>query len=61
MVFFLATIEFRIQGLPEDIMKAKNILKESFIIHSESDFYSNRNSNYVRVYIDAECKEDKNE
>jgi hypothetical protein len=50
----MAIVKIRLHGLKEDVEKALESLRNTFIIHSISKPYENRNSNYVRVYVDAE-------
>lgn len=50
----MATVKIRLQGLPEDVEKALESLKNTFVIHSISEPYKNRDGEYVRIYIDAE-------
>lgn len=50
-------VKIRLQGLPEDVKKAKEALQQSFQVLYESGSYPNRNSQYVRVYIEAQIKE----
>lgn len=46
-------IKIRIEGLPEELKKIYHIL-------SESKQYKNRNSEYVRVYLDIEAVDQEN-
>jgi len=48
-------IKIRLQGLPIEVQKMVQVLRErGFRILSESTRYPNRNSEYVRVYLDVE-------
>lgn len=50
-------IKIRLHGLPEEIKKAKDSLKDNFKILNCSEPYKDRGkSSYERVYIDAEIK-----
>lgn len=50
-------IKIRMTGLSEEIQNAIKILKNSFEIFEVSNEYPNRNSQYVRIYIECEPKQ----
>lgn len=54
-------IKIRLQGLPDEVEKAKVALKQSFHVLYESGSYSNRNSPYVRLYLEAKVKRSDNQ
>lgn len=48
-------VKVRLQGLPEEVEKMIQSLREKgYRILSESDQYPNRNSEYIRVYLEIE-------
>lgn len=50
-------IKIRLEGKPEEIQTAADVIKEQFRVLNESSPYKNSgNSVYHRVYIDAENK-----
>ena len=57
----MGIVKVRIQGLPIDVLKATESIRESFNIYSESTPYVNKNSEYIRVYIEAEKKLNQND
>lgn len=52
-------LKIRITGLSDEVEQATEMLNENFKILSKSDEYKNRNSEYVRVYIECESKNKK--
>lgn len=50
-------VKIRITGIPGEVEEAVKKLEESFFILSKSGDYENRNSVYVRSYIEAEIKD----
>ena len=50
-------IKIRIEGIPKEADVATERLEENFTILSKSDHYKNRNGGYVRIYVDAEIKQ----
>ncbi|MGG2201899.1 DUF3970 family protein [Paenibacillus validus] len=50
-------VKIRVQGLPSEIQTFLQTFREDYDILQESSEYPNRNSQYVRVYI--ECGEKK--
>ena len=52
-------IKLRIQGLPDEVEKFSEQLKKGgYHFLMESDDYPNRNSEYVRRYVESEVKTD---
>lgn len=49
-------IKLRVEGPPKEVEKYIEKLRESNKILQESKPYKNRNSEYVRVYLDVESK-----
>jgi hypothetical protein len=49
-------IKIRLQGLPAEVADAVKKIEETFVIHEKSGEYKNRNSDYVRVYLDVDVK-----
>lgn len=49
-------LKMRLTGPPSDVQKAFKELKNNFFILSVSPVYHNRNSKYVRIYVDADFK-----
>lgn len=54
-------VKIRVQGTPEETKEAIEILKNSFEILQISNEYKNRNSEYVRIYVDITIKKDQEE
>jgi len=52
----LKLVKVRLQGLPDEVEEILKQLREQFRILEESNQYDNRNSEYVRVYLDVEKK-----
>lgn len=51
-------IKLRIQGLPDEVEKfSEQLKKDGYHFLMESDDYPNRNSVYVRKYVDIRLKE----
>ena len=51
-------IKLRIQGLPDEVEKfSKQLKKDGYHFLMESDDYPNRNSEYVRRYVEIRLKE----
>ena len=51
-------IKLRIQGLPDEVEKFSEQLKmDGYHFMMESDDYPNRNSEYVRRYVEIRLKE----
>jgi len=51
-------IKLRIQGLPDEVEKfSEQLKKDGYRFLMESDDYPNRNSVYVRKYVDIRLKE----
>jgi hypothetical protein len=46
-------VKIRVQGLPEDVEKVVDILNRCLNVLEESSSYKNRNSEYVRKYLDV--------
>ena len=46
-------IKIRVQCLPEHIGKTKASIEKNFKIHSTSQAYTQKNSEFVRVYFEA--------
>ncbi|WP_411680444.1 DUF3970 family protein [Clostridium thailandense] len=49
-------VKVRLEGLPEEIAKYIEDFKRRNEVLQESKPYKNRNSKYVRVYLDIENK-----
>lgn len=49
-------IKVKLTGLPIEIEKATEVLKETFDVLDITKDYKNRNSPYVRLYADVEVK-----
>lgn len=47
-------IKARLQGLPEEVKKLVADLKKHYRVLQESDPYPNRNSEYIRFYVEIE-------
>lgn len=47
-------IKIRLEGLPDEVQATLDTMRELYVIHSVSKPYANRNSNYVRVYLEIE-------
>lgn len=45
-------VKVRLQGLPDEVQSLVKSLKQHYTVLQESAPYPNRNSEYVRVYID---------
>jgi hypothetical protein len=65
MVIFLCMIEemetnemlkIRLQGMPKEVAEMVESLKENYKVYQVSDQYPNRNSEYIRVYVELEEK-----
>ncbi len=54
-------VKIRVQGTSEETKEAIEILKNSFEILQISNEYKNRNSEYVRIYVDITIKKDQEE
>lgn len=53
-------VKLRVQGLPEEVEEfVKNFKNNGYRILQQSGEYKNRNSEYVRVYIETEPKKNK--
>lgn len=52
-------VKVRLQGLPDEVKEAAERLKERFNILEESSDYQNRNSQYIRVYMDVDFDKGK--
>ena len=51
-------IKLRIQGLPDEVEKfSEQLKKDGYHFLMESDDYPNRNSEYVRRYVEIRLKE----
>ena len=51
-------IKLRIQGLPDEVEKlSEQLKKHGYHFLMESDDYPNRNSEYVRRYVEIRLKE----
>lgn len=46
-------VKVRLQGLPDEVKEAAQKMRECFNVLEESSDYQNRNSQYVRVYMDV--------
>lgn len=53
-------IKARLTGLPSEVDQATLELQEKFDVISISNQNKNRNSSYVRVYVDFEIKNNLN-
>lgn len=51
-------VKIRLRGLPDELEKAKEALRHNFNVLYESDTYPDRNSQYFRLYIEAQVKGD---
>ena len=49
-------IKIRITGLPNEVTTAVEQIQKTFRVLAVSPPYPNRNSEYVRVYLEAETK-----
>lgn len=49
-------LKIRIEGLPEKVEKYLEAFRKKNTVLQESKTYKNRNSKYVRVYLDVETK-----
>lgn len=49
-------IKLRVQGLPDEVKAFSQQMRTSFRVLEESSSYPNRNSEYVRVYMDIEVE-----
>ena len=49
-------LKIRIEGLPQEVKTAAIELRKVYDVLSASKEYPNRNSEYVRVYVDIELK-----
>lgn len=49
-------VKIRLQGLSEDIQKTLKDLEKTFDVLAISGKYANRNSQYVRVYVEVKNK-----
>lgn len=47
-------IKLRVEGEPDEVQEKLLLIRMTFRVLSESKPYQNRNSVYVRVYIDIE-------
>lgn len=47
-------VKFRMEGTRDELADALECLDDSFIIHSTSRLYENRNDDNYRIYIEAE-------
>ena len=53
-------IKLRIQGLPDEVEKfSEHLKKDGYRFLMESDDYPNRNSEYVRRYVEIRIIENK--
>ncbi|BCC09604.1 hypothetical protein BCJMU51_p64 (plasmid) [Bacillus cereus] len=52
----LNMIKIRLQGLSQEMQEMIEDLKKHYDILSISDFYQNRNSQYIRCYIEMRLK-----
>ena len=51
-------VKVRIEGLPEEVEKfTEQLKKDGYHFLMESDDYPNRNSEYVRRYVEIRLKE----
>lgn len=51
-------IKLRIKGLPDEVEKfSEQLKKDGYHFLMESDDYPNRNSEYVRRYVEIKLKE----
>ena len=53
-------VKIRVEGLPAEVEAATEKLKKIYHILSESKQYKNRNSEYIRVYLDIEAVDQEN-
>ncbi|GAB6563554.1 DUF3970 family protein [Bacillus cereus] len=49
-------IKIRLQGLSQEMQEMIEDLKKHYDILSISDFYKNRNSQYIRCYVEIRLK-----
>lgn len=55
-------IKLRIQGLPDEVEKfSEQLKKDGYHFFMESDDYPNRNSEYVRRYVEVMLDEDQDQ
>ena len=55
-------IKLRIQGLPDEVEKfSEQLKKDGYHFLMESDDYPNRNSEYVRRYVEVMLDEDQDQ
>ena len=47
-------VKLRLEGIPAEVDRTVESLRENFQLLQISKSYQNRNSEYVRIYIDAE-------
>ena len=47
-------VKLRVEGLPEEVEEKLKVFRLEFSVLLESGQYKNRNSEYVRVYIEVE-------
>lgn len=54
-------LKIRIEGLPEEVEKVTELLEkdEKYEFHQKSENYPNRNSVYVRKYVEIRIIENK--
>ena len=52
-------MKIRVEGLLDELDAAIEELRQSFIVRSVSRPYKNRNSDYHRVYLDVEIREEE--
>lgn len=48
-------VKIRLEGLPDEVENLLVKVRKDFNILQESNQYPNRNSKYIRVYLDVEC------
>ena len=55
-------VKIRIEGLPEEVEKFTELLEkdEKYEVLQKSENYPNRNSEYVRRYVEIRLKEQSN-
>lgn len=46
-------VKIRLMGKPEEVYDAKKLLDQYFRVLQTSPPYQNRNSEYIRVYLDV--------
>lgn len=49
-------VKIRLMGLPEEVQSMVEDLKKHYQILQKSTLYKNRNSEYVRIYLDLQMK-----